>query len=262
MQLKGKTAVVHGGGGAIGGEVARAFAAAGAAVFLTGRREQPLADAARHIEAATGVRVHTASIDARDEGAVEAHLDAVERQSGGIDISFNAVGNDHFIGTALTELTVDQFATPLAALLTAHFVTARAAARRMIPRGRGVILTITATPGRLPMPLATGFGVACAAVEGFSRTLAVELGSYGIRTVCLRSAGSPDAPGVAAAFAAQAATLGTSAEQVRAETEAALPLRHMPRLAEIGAAAVFAASDQASAMTAAALNLTAGAVPD
>jgi 3-oxoacyl-[acyl-carrier protein] reductase len=56
--------------------------------------------------------------------------------------------------------------------------------------GSGVILALTAQVARSPYPNVGGFGVACAAIEGFCRQLAAEVGPQGIRVVCLRSAGS------------------------------------------------------------------------
>jgi 3-oxoacyl-[acyl-carrier protein] reductase len=74
--LEGKNAVVYGGGGAIGGVVARAFAREGAKVFLAGRTRAKLEKVAEEIRAAGGV-AETAEVDALDERAVDAHADAV-----------------------------------------------------------------------------------------------------------------------------------------------------------------------------------------
>lgn len=69
---------------------------------------------------------------------------------------------------------------------SSQFLTARAAARHMMKNRRGVILTLSASPARLAIAMTGGFGVACAAVEGLSRTLSAELGPHGVRVVCLR----------------------------------------------------------------------------
>src|SRR5260370_15171603 len=75
-----------------------------------------------------------------------------------------------------------------------QFLTTTAAARHMSKKGSGVILAITATPGRNFIPNSGSFGIACAAIEGLWRQLAGELGPQGIRVICLRSAGSPELP--------------------------------------------------------------------
>ena len=97
MLLQNKNAVIYGGGGAIGGAVARAFAREGAKVFLAGRTLAKLGAVAREISTAGGA-VETAQVDALDEQAVEKHLEAVINQAGRINISFNAVGFNEIQG--------------------------------------------------------------------------------------------------------------------------------------------------------------------
>jgi enoyl-[acyl-carrier-protein] reductase (NADH) len=143
-----------------------------------------------------------------------------------------------------------------------HFVTATAAGRQMAMAGSGVILTITASPARVPEPHQGSLGVVGAAIEAFCRQLAFDLGPQGVRVVCLRSAGSPDAPGVDYAMTAIAAQEGISREAVEERVAQGTILKRLPRLAEIGAAAALMASDQASAATATVMNVTCGAVVD
>jgi NADP-dependent 3-hydroxy acid dehydrogenase YdfG len=85
MLLKDKVAVIYGGGGAIGGAAARAFAREGATVFLAGRTQQRLDTVASEITASSG-KVETALLDVLDEAAVAKHARAVVAQAGGIDI--------------------------------------------------------------------------------------------------------------------------------------------------------------------------------
>src|SRR6266508_2291838 len=91
MTLKDKVAVIYGGGGAIGGAVARAFARQGAKLFLTGRRRAPVEVVAKDVVSAGG-SAKAAEVDALDEQAVDKHLQSVIDQAGRVDISFNAVG--------------------------------------------------------------------------------------------------------------------------------------------------------------------------
>jgi NAD(P)-dependent dehydrogenase (short-subunit alcohol dehydrogenase family) len=125
-----------------------------------------------------------------------------------------------------------------------------------------VILALTAQVARKPYVASGGFGVACAAIEGLCRQLAVELGPRGIRVVALRSAGSPDAPGVSQAIAEHARSAGVSRETFEARIAEKTMLRRMPRMAEIADAAVLMASDRASAVTGAVLNVTCGEIAD
>lgn len=91
MLLENKNAVIYGGGGAIGGAVARAFAREGAKVFLSGRTLDSVERVAKDVRAAGGA-AEAAQVDALDGRAVEAHMAEVVQAAGSIDISFNAIG--------------------------------------------------------------------------------------------------------------------------------------------------------------------------
>jgi NAD(P)-dependent dehydrogenase (short-subunit alcohol dehydrogenase family) len=161
LLLRSKNAVVYGGGGAIGGAIARAFGREGAKVFLTGRTLAKLEPVAKDIISSGGA-AETAQVDALDEAAVEKHLADIVEKNGGVDVSFNAIGltpQQGIQGIPLTELSVDSFSLPIATYTRAHFVTARAAARRMVERRSGVILMHTPEPARLGAPLVGGAGV-------------------------------------------------------------------------------------------------------
>jgi 3-oxoacyl-[acyl-carrier protein] reductase len=140
--LEGKNAVIYGAGGAIGGAVARTFAREGARVFLAGTTRASLDAVAHDITAAGGVG-EVSEVDALDEHAVERHAQHIVQQAGRIDISFNLVGVPLEQGTPLIDLSVDDCTVPVAAYLLTHLITARAAARRMLGTGSGVILTMT-----------------------------------------------------------------------------------------------------------------------
>ena len=255
--LEGKTAVVYAAGGAIGSAVARAFAREGARLFLTGR------DAEKLDALAVELGAETARVDVLDEQAVGAHLDSVVDRAGGVDISFNAVGP----GPAperlpLTALGVDVFSRPIAFYTRSNFITAAAAARRMSARGSGAILMLTAVPGRLPARTLGGASAAWAAVEAFSRSLALEVGPAGVRVVCLRSHAIPETPLIEANFASAATAAGVTAAEFRALAEEGTLLKRLPTLAELAETAAFLASDRAGAMTATVANLSAGSITD
>src|SRR5688572_32482292 len=112
MLLKNKNAVSYGGGGAIGGAVARVFAREGARVFIAGRTQARLDAVAADITAAGGT-VETAQVDAFDQRAVESHADAIVAKAGGIDIVLNAVSIMHDQGTMREDLSLDEFMKPI-----------------------------------------------------------------------------------------------------------------------------------------------------
>jgi NAD(P)-dependent dehydrogenase (short-subunit alcohol dehydrogenase family) len=262
MLLEDKTAVIYAAGGAIGAAVARAFAREGARVFLTGRDVAKVDAVADEIVAAGGA-AETAQIDALDEKAVEEHLETVVDRAGGLDISFNAIGPGPAPDrTPLTELAGDAFVRPIAFYTSSNFITATAAARHMSGQGSGVIVTLTAVPGRMPANLIGGSAPAWAAVEAFSRSLALEMGPSGIRVVCLRSHAIPETPLIEANLASAGPAAGVTAAQFQARLEQGTLLKRLPTLAEVADTAAFVASDGAGAMTATVVNLSAGSITD
>src|SRR5258708_2871839 len=195
MMLKNRVAVIYGAGGAIGGAVARAFASEGAKLFVTGRLRAPIDAVARDI-VSSGGSAEAATIDALDEQAVDQHLQHVIDRAGRVDISFNAVGipDAKILGVPLVELDVEQFSLPIAAYTRSYFLTARLAARRMVPNKSGVIMTVTALPARMGSRLNGGYGSAHAAKEALTRDLSAELAPQGIRVVGLRPHAMPETP--------------------------------------------------------------------
>lgn len=259
MLLENKNAIIYGAGGAIGGAVARAFARDGAAVFLAGRTIAPVRAAAEDISARGGT-ADAARVDALDEHAVEQHVAEVAREAGRIDILFNAMGMEDVQGTALLDISLDDFAHPVMTAAKTQFLTARAVARQMVRQGSGVIMSMTAEP--TPAANLGGFMAACATVEALWRSLACELGPHGIRLVIVRSAGSPESPAVQEVTRLHAAVGGVTLDEYQADRGSGTMLRRLPALAEVANAATLLASDRASAMTAAITNVTCGAFFD
>jgi 3-oxoacyl-[acyl-carrier protein] reductase len=252
--LEHRNAVIYGGGGSIGGAVARAFAREGARVFLAGRTEATLEKVADDIRAAGGA-AEPAIVDALDEQAVDRHADAVAAEAGGIDISFNLIAHPYTHGVPLAEMAVDDFMAPVETAARTTFITARAAARHMIPRRSGVILAFGG-PGDRSGPTRDyylgGTQVAFDAIETIRRQLSVELGPHGIRVVTLASGGVPE-------------TLpeGFDGRQEIVEAiERQTLLGRAATLEDVGNAAVFAASDWARSVTAAIVNVSCGALID
>jgi 3-oxoacyl-[acyl-carrier protein] reductase len=255
MLLEGKNAVIYGGGGSIGGAVARAFAREGAKVFLAGRTLESLEEVVEEIRAAGGV-AETAQVDALDETAVDQHADAVAARAGGIDISFNLISVGDVQGTPLAEMDLEDFERPVMTAVRTQFLTSRAAARHMIRQRRsGVILFFGGEGDPLPDYYLGGFQVALSAIEFMRRQLASELGPHGIhgiRAVTLQTGGVPE-------------TIPESFDGREDITEGIVRLTMLKRAAtldDVGNVAAFAASDQASTMTAKALNITCGAIVD
>jgi NAD(P)-dependent dehydrogenase (short-subunit alcohol dehydrogenase family) len=263
MLLKNKVAVIYGAGGAVGSAVARAFAREGARLFLTGRHLLALEVVAKEITTAGG-SAETAEVDATDEQAVDRHLQSVIDKAECVDVSFNAIGipNTTLQGVPLVELAVEQFSLPIATYTKSYFVTARLAARRMVAKRSGVIMTVTSIPSRTAIPLMGGVAPAMSAVEALTRDLSAELAPQGIRVVGLRPQGMPESGTIKEVFGLHAKAWGISREQFQEMIAARTHMRRLPTLAEMANTAAFMASDKASAMTGTVVNLSMGSLDD
>jgi NAD(P)-dependent dehydrogenase (short-subunit alcohol dehydrogenase family) len=263
MLLKDKVAVIYGAGGAIGGALARAFAREGASLFLTGRRRTPVEAVATDIVSAGG-SAEAAEVDALDEQAVDTHLHCVIDKAGRLDISFNAVGipDAKVVGVSLIELDAEQFSVPITAYTMSYFLTARLAARRMLEKKSGVIMTVTALPSRKGTTLNGGYGAAHAAKEALTRDLSAELAPHGIRVVGLRPHGIPETASMKDLYELKAKPVGMTWDQFQGYLASMTHPRRVMTLAEVANMAVFMASDQASGMTGTTVNLTMGSLDD
>ena len=261
MLLQGKTAIVYGGSGAVGGAVARAFAREGAIVHIAARGRENLEIVADDIRAKGGV-AHVGIADVLDRASIAAHIESVVAQSGPIKIVFSATDWGDSQGESLTSMDADRFMLPVERGLRSWFHVGGLAASHMGENGGGVILGFTANAAREAYSEMGGFGVACAAVEHFLRHLAVENGPKGVRCCWVRSPGSPDAPGVRDVWMLHARERGISFDEIHREIAKDTPLRRIASLGQVADAAVLLASDLASSITATMINATGGGQVD
>ena len=254
MLLENRNAIIYGGGGGIGGAIARAFAREGAYVHLAGRTQATLDATAADITAGGG-RADTALLDALDESQVDAHADAVVKEAGSLDISVNVITDNDVQGTALAEMRVDDYLSPVQTGVRSRFLTSRAAARHMTAQRSGVILFFGGDPDESAHRRyhLGGLMTEFAAIEQMRRQLASELGRYGIRVITLRTSGVPE-------------SISDAEPEFRARIETQLAestlLGRTATFADVGNVAVFAASDWARTITGAAINMTCGAMID
>jgi NAD(P)-dependent dehydrogenase (short-subunit alcohol dehydrogenase family) len=264
LLLRDKNAIVYGAGGGIGGGVARTFAREGARVFLAGRTREPLEAVAADIRAAGGT-ADVAVLDALDERAVDEHVGAVVSAAGSVDVSLNLINRGDVQQVPLVDMTAADLLRAVTTGLTSNFLTARAAARRMIEQSSGVILALTSGSTRGSMPLMGSTGPADAATDTFMRYLAAEVGPQGVRVVGIYTAGvadtfTPERMGKLAAVAGEQ-MLNVDPAMFVQGIAAATMLRRAPSLAEVADTAAFLASDRASGITGTIVNVTCGLLP-
>ena len=246
--LPEKTAIVYGGGGSIGGAVARRFSEEGARVFLAGRTAASLERVAGQIREVGGTP-EIAEVDALDAEAVDRHAAAVADLAGGIDISFNVISHGDVQGTSMVEMDVEDYVRPVATAVRTNFLTAKAAARHMRPGG---VILFFGGEGDPPRGYNLGgLQTAFHAVEAMRRQLATELGHRGIRTVTLRTGGVPETIADVEAR-----------ERITENIEEASLIGRVATLDDVASVAAFVASEQARTMTAATVNVSAGALLD
>ena len=256
-QLQDRTAIVWGGAGDIGSTAAKAFAEAGAKVYLAGRTEATLAARAEEIGAA-GYGV----VDILDEDAVVAFVERVVAETGSLDISFNVADRGDIQGQALLEISAADYTQPVVRGITGSFNTARAAARQMVGQKRGVVIALDSGSARGSAPGMGGTSAADGALDALVRDLAAEVGPSGVRVVGIWTAG------ITETFTAEKfeRVLGTrlpeeALEGIRSNLDGLRMTKRSPRLREVADTATFLASDGAGAITGTWLNVTSGMYP-
>lgn len=184
---------------------------------------------------------------------------------GGIDIVFNAVGplaGDYGNGKHAVDLTVEEYMVPLVTVVKSQFITARAAARRMVKQRSGVIIFLTGSPARGHVEGATAIGTAFGAIETFMENLAFEVSPTGVRSVCLRTTANIDSRSIQQTMDALAAKTGATKDQLTAGIAGLNFLKLPAGISDTAKAAAFLASDRARLFTGTVVNSTAGAALD
>lgn len=180
--LAGKVAFVTGGSRGIGATTSRLLAASGVRVAVSGRDESALAEVVRSIRDVGGTAVACPADCTRSEAIARARDDA-ERALGPADILAAFAGGGS--PTPFLELTEEAWRETVDANLTATFLTLQAFAAGMAERGRGAIVTMSSSAGRLPGLAAPSYGAAKAGIVMLTGHLAMELGPKGVRVNCV-----------------------------------------------------------------------------
>ena len=190
MRLAGQVAIVTGAGRGIGRAIAGAFAREGAAVVLAARSVPELDRVAREIEQAGG-RALVVPTDARQEASVEALVRRALAEWGQVDVLVNAAGVATF--APVTDSKLDDWDQTLAVNLRGAVLCCRAVLPAMIGRHRGTIISVGSVVTSRSLAGSAAYTASKYGLLGFSRVLAEEMRSHGVRVGVL-SAGATDTP--------------------------------------------------------------------
>jgi NAD(P)-dependent dehydrogenase (short-subunit alcohol dehydrogenase family) len=245
LPLADRTALVTGAGRGLGRAIALALGRAGAAVACAARSPDQLEAAAAEIEAA-GARALALGLDVTRAEQVTAAVEQAETRLGPIDILVNNAGVT--LEKKTVELTDEEWDTVVATNLTAMFRCARAVAPGMIRRGHGKIINVGSMYGVIGVARYAAYCASKAAVDGLTRSLAVEWARHGMQVNCL-------APGYMNTDIPRAALAD---ERTRALFLSKVPARRIGEPEEVGALAVYLASPASDFMTGQTLYLDGG----
>lgn len=241
FDLGGKSALITGASGAIGGAIAKSLHGQGAVVALSGTRVEALELLAKELG---GERVHVVPGNLADAAATEALAKAAEAALGKLDILVNNAGLTRD-GLAV-RMKDEDWQTVLDVNLTAGFRLARAALRGMMKRRWGRIIGISSIVGATGNPGQANYAAAKAGMIGMTKALAAEVAARGITVNCV-------APG----FIASAMTDVLSADQ-KSKLLTAVPAGRLGDPADVAAGVVYLASDEAAYVTGQTIHINGG----
>lgn len=242
FDLSGKTALITGASGSIGGGIARALHSQGATVALSGTRREQLDQLAGEL----GDRVHVLPCDLSDMAAVEKLVPDAEAAMGKLDILVANAGMNR--DNLFVQLKDEDWDRVIAVNLTATFRLTRAAVTTMMRRRWGRIIAISSIVGFTGNPGQGNYTAAKAGLVGMMKSVAAEYAKRNVTANCI-------APGVIAS-----PMIDKLNDKQREGIMDKVPSRKLGQPADIAAAAVYLASDEAQYVTGQTIHVNGGMV--
>jgi len=243
MRLKGKTAIITGAGSGFGAGIAAKFVAEGARVMVADINADAAADVARDLAGISQV------VDVANGESVKAMIKAAHAAFGQIDIVVNNAGVTHMPGP-LEEISEEDFDRILAVNAKSVYLTAREVVPLMKAAKTGVILNVASTAGVSPRPNLNWYNASKGWMITATRTMAVELAPFGIRVNAINP--------VAGETPLLKTFMGEDTPEIRAKFLSTIPLGRFSTPEDMGNAAAFLCSDEASMITGVAMEVDGG----
>ncbi len=243
MRLKGKTAIITGAGSGFGAGIAAKFVAEGARVMVADINGDAAANVAKELGATSQV------VDVANGDSVKAMIAAAQAVFGQIDIVVNNAGITHMPGP-LEEISEEDFDRVLAVNAKSVYLTAREVVPLMKAAKSGVILNVASTAGVSPRPNLNWYNASKGWMITATRTMAVELAPFGIRVNAINP--------VAGETPLLKTFMGEDTPEIRAKFLSTIPLGRFSTPEDMGNAAAFLCSDEASMITGVAMEVDGG----
>jgi len=243
MRLQDKTAIITGGGSGFGAGIVRKFVAEGARVMVADIN----LDAAQVIASETGSIAH--QVDVADNASVAAMAKAALSQLGHVDILVNNAGITH-LPKPMEEVEEDEFDRVFAVNAKSVYLTAKYLIGHMKSRGTGAVLNIASTAGLSPRPNLNWYNASKGWMITATKTMAVELAARGVRVNALCP--------VAGETPLLASFMGEDTPERRAAFLSTIPMGRFSTPEDMGNAACYLCSDEASLITGVAMEVDGG----
>ena len=245
MRLKNKVALITGGGSGFGEGIVNKFVVEGAKVLVVDRN----LEGAERVALALGSNASAFRADVASAADTRAMIDAAESRFGPLDILVNNAGVSH-VPTPTEEVSEEDFDRIVAVNMKAIYLAAKEVVPRFKSRKHGVILNMASTAGVSPRPRLSWYNASKGWVITATRSLAVELAPFGIRVVALNP--------VAGETPLLKTFMGADTPENRARFLATIPIGRFSRPEDLGNAACFLCSDEASMITGVAMEVDGG----
>jgi len=247
VKLKDKVAIITGGGRGIGKAISLAFAKEGAAVVVAARNLSRLEEVAKDIKSRGG-KAKAIQTDISEHEQVKRMVAQTIDEYGQIDILVNNAAAMAITNADVVDMNMDNWDNTLAVSLTGTMLCSREVLKFMIPRRSGNIINISSVAGISGLPKESPYSATKWGIIGFTETLAIEVGKFGIRVNCI----SPSATRTQEFedwVKRLAGDAGISYEEMMSKITDNNALKRIAEPSEIATCAVFLASDDSSAMT-------------